>query len=165
MPMVSASIYECFKRWAEIAPGFTPVVTVIAAAVAAGIALQQLRLNRENQRETTAKNVLREYLKLTIDYPMFAAGKFDKASEEEREKYKWFVANFLWAAEEILSFAKDDAVWRDNLQLHANPHREFFVDPTFMKEDFVVYSRDVQLLIQNAINQDRLRTFTTPESH
>ena len=157
--MTSVSIYECFKRWVEIAPGFTPIV----AAAAVGLAFQQLRAIRINQRETTAKNVFREYLKLTIDYPLLAAAKFDKNSEEERERYKWFVANFLWAAEEILSFAKKDVVWRDNLQLHANPHREYFLDPAFMKEDFEVYSRDVQLLIRAAINQDMLRTFTTPQ--
>ena len=56
------SVWDCARDWAQIAPGFTPVVAVAAVLLAWG----QLNLNRANQRETTAKATFREYLKLAV---------------------------------------------------------------------------------------------------
>ena len=58
--------------WAQIAPGFTPIVALIAVLVA----WRQLALNRANQRETTAKAIFRDYLKLAFDNPDLAAGDY-----------------------------------------------------------------------------------------
>ena len=96
-------MWQLLKDWAEIAPGLTPCVALLAAIAAALFAWWQLKLARANQRETTAKTIFREYLKLTIEYPQFAAGGYHEHKGAERERYKWFVANFLWGAEEIHS--------------------------------------------------------------
>jgi hypothetical protein len=144
-------MWQSLKDWAEIAPGLTPCVALLATIAAALFAWWQLKLGRTNQRETTAKTIFREYLKLTLEYPQFAVGGYHEHEGIERERYKWFVANFLWGAEEILSFAGDDNVWKQNLQIHADPHRDYFVDdPTFMKIDYHGYSGDVQALVQDA---------------
>jgi hypothetical protein len=58
-------MWECARNWAQIAPGFTPVVALAAVL----LAWRQLALNRANQRETTAKATFREYLKLAVQYP------------------------------------------------------------------------------------------------
>lgn len=116
---------------------------------------RQLKLGRANQRETTAKTIFREYLKLTIDHPDFAAGGIHKFKGRTREQYKWFVANFLWAAEEILAFAKDDDVWKRNLQLHASVHRDYLASDEFMKSDFLVYSDDVQRFVEETIEEGK----------
>jgi hypothetical protein len=55
-------MWEYAKDWAQIAPGFTPLV----ASAAVLLAWRQLVLNRCNQRETTAKATFREYLKLAV---------------------------------------------------------------------------------------------------
>jgi hypothetical protein len=148
-------MWQELKDWTEVAPSIAPCVTLLAAIAAALFAWWQLRVNRYNQRETTAKNIFREYLKLTIEYPHFALGNYRKHKGIERERYKWFVANFLWGAEEIMSFAGDDNIWKHNLQIHADPHRDYFVgDSNFMAVDYFGYSRDVQTLVDDAINQE-----------
>ena len=89
------------KDWAEIAPGLTPVVALIAVL----IAWRQLALNRSNQRETTAKTTFRDFLKLCVQYPDLASGKPALGKEAD---YEWFVGYFLWAAEEILEYSRKD---------------------------------------------------------
>ena len=55
-------MWEHAKDWAQIAPGVTPVVALIAVLVA----WRQLVLNRANQRENTAKATFRDYLRLAV---------------------------------------------------------------------------------------------------
>jgi hypothetical protein len=62
---------EFIKWWVQVAPGFTPLVALFAVLVA----WRQLALNRENQRETTAKSIFREYLKLAFENPDLADGQ------------------------------------------------------------------------------------------
>jgi hypothetical protein len=96
----------------------------------------QLELNRRNQRETTAKTNFREFLKLCVDYPDLANGK---PSEENGATYSWFVAHFLWAAEEILEFSPEP--WVSNLELHVAYHKDYFdTDTEFRTKDFRTYT-------------------------
>ncbi|MFB9263583.1 hypothetical protein ACFFWD_10420 [Bradyrhizobium erythrophlei] len=141
-------MYEILKEWAVIAPGFTPIVALIAALVA----WRQLRLNRINQRETTAKGVFREYLKLAFDNPDLARGDRSKLARERLEKYEWFVAYMLWATEELLEFAKKDPVWCDNMRCHLLPHKEFFKTDEGFKRELPSYSDDVQALVNRVKN-------------
>jgi hypothetical protein len=52
-----------------------PVLTLLTALTAVGIASRQLSLNRKNQRETTAKATFREFLKMCVQNPDLANGK------------------------------------------------------------------------------------------
>jgi hypothetical protein len=80
---------------------WAPVLAAVAAAGSATVAYLALRVNRQNQRETTAKTNFREFLKLCVEYPDLARGT---PTEENGAKYEWFVAHFLWATEEILKY-------------------------------------------------------------
>jgi hypothetical protein len=140
---------ELAKCWAQIAPGFTPVVALIAVLVA----WLQLALNRRNQRETTAKAVFRDYLRLAFDNPDLAAGDYlALCRAEKKESYEWFVAYFLWAAEEILNFARRDKIWWDNLVGQAEQHRQYFETPQFKKE-LRGYSEKVKDLVNDALKR------------
>src|SRR5262245_20979019 len=106
-------------------PAWAPVLTAMAATCAAiiayrafAVARRQLSACVENQRETTAKTNFREFLKLCAEYPDLARGTPTQANQA---KYEWFVAHFLWAAEEILEYAPGP--WLANLQLHVEYHR------------------------------------------
>jgi len=134
-----------WEDWAKIAPGIAPFVTLVAAC---GFAWWQINIARGNQRETTAKTIFREYLKLTIEHADFAAVKFKK---DQREQYKWFVANFLWAAEEILAFAKGDNVWKRNLELHARVHRDYLASRDFTESELHTYSDEVQRFVEDVV--------------
>jgi hypothetical protein len=141
-------MWACLKDWAEIAPGFTPLVGLFAALVA----WRQLRLNRINQRETTAKAIFREYLKLAFENPDLARGDIGKMTKERLEEYRWFIGYFLWAVEEVLSFAKKDPIWLENVRLQMLAHREFFRTDEKFKRELQSYTPDVQALVSRVLN-------------
>src|ERR1700730_3236009 len=135
-------------------PTWAPVVTAMAATCAATIAFcafsiarQQLGIIVQNQRETTAKTNFREFLKLCVEYPDLARGR---PTEQNRAKYEWFVAHFIWATEEILEFAPGP--WLANLKLHVEYHREYFEkDDDFLKKDFKTYTEELQNFLRGII--------------
>ncbi|MGJ4957746.1 hypothetical protein ACQR1H_19035 [Bradyrhizobium sp. HKCCYLRH2015] len=130
------------REWAKLAP----LVTALVAVVAVAIAWRQFHLNRQNQRETTANATFREFLKLCVQYPDLADGK----PSINKDKYEWFVAHFLWAAEELLEFDRDE--WEKNLKLHLSYHSEFLrTDLRFREEDLPTYSSDLRQFIRNGI--------------
>ena len=138
---------------AKVAPLFTSAAASIAAFVAFLaflVALGQLSLNRKNQRETTAKTNFREFLKLCSQHPDFAYGK-SKATDKNRWEYEWFVAQLLWATEEVLEFAPQE--WRLNLRLHIAYHREYLkTDPRFIKYDLEAYDPTLQKFLRDVLN-------------
>jgi hypothetical protein len=141
-----------------IAPAITSVfalATLVVAICGTRTALTQLRANLENQRETTSKNIWRDYIKLTVDYPQFTQGGFNELRGRERERYKWFVANFLWGAEELLNFVGEDNVWRHNLLIQARHHRDYLTDPTFRREDIFGYTPALRDFVNEAVGQPR----------
>jgi hypothetical protein len=70
--VLTSGVTKVAKHWALVAPGITPLVALLAV----WIAYRQLKLNRTNQRETTAKAAFREYLKLALQHPKLAAGNY-----------------------------------------------------------------------------------------
>jgi hypothetical protein len=131
------------KDWAEIAPGLTPVVALIAVLIAS----VQLALNRIAQRETTAKATFREFLKLCVQHPDLADGK---PPSDKQDEYSWFVAYFLWAAEETLKYSRKE--WKANLRLHMTYHKDYLKnDQRFRNEDLPTYSAAVRKLIRDVI--------------
>jgi hypothetical protein len=97
--------------------------------------------NQLNQRETTAKGIWREYLRLAIEYPKFADGKY----EENETQYTWFLAYLLWGSEEILEF--DEASWKENVKVNLEYHRRYFRKPDFMRKELPLYSAKVKELV------------------
>jgi uncharacterized protein (DUF1330 family) len=135
-------------------PQKAPVLTALAAscaAVIAGFALfvarRQLNLNRENKRETTDKTIFRDFLKLCVEHPDLAYGSF---KNQDRAKYEWFVAHFLWAAEEILEYAP--TAWEPNLRLHVSYHRDYLRnDQRFRNEDWPTYTQRLRDFVDKAL--------------
>ena len=142
-------MFADLQQLASIAPLFTPLVALAALLVA----WRQLALNRENQRETTAKATFREFLKLTVTHPDLAEGRPKK---DDHERYEWFVGYFLWAAEEILEFCPDDEAWRNNLQMLAKFHGPYFRSTEFTKEEYNSYSPLARALIDEAKASDAI---------
>jgi hypothetical protein len=140
-------MWEYAKCWAQIAPGFTPIVALITVL----FAWRQLALNRANQRETTAKTTFREYLRLAVQYPALSRGEYKDLSGDDREQYEWLVGFLLWSAEELLEFKAKEDVWTNNLQMLANYHREYFKSDAFMAQEFKTYSAKTQALIKRTI--------------
>jgi hypothetical protein len=136
-------------------PTWAPVATSIAATCAAiiafrafAVARRQLGIVVQNQKETTAKTNFREFLKLCVEHPDFAYGRI--LTTDDRPQYEWFVAQFLWAAEEIIEFAP--ALWEENLRLHISYHGGYLkYDHQFRTQDFQTYSPNLQTFVDAAI--------------
>jgi ketosteroid isomerase-like protein len=144
-----AKAWEYAKDWALIAPGFTPLVALIAVLVA----WRQLVLNRANQRETTAKATFREYLRLAVRYAELYRGEYKDLKDDKREQFEWLAGFFLWSAEELLEFKAKEDVWTKNLLMIARYHRDYLRSPTFMDHEFGTYSEKTQALIKQAISE------------
>lgn len=140
---------EYARVWAQLAPGLTPLVALTAVF----LAWRQLALNRANQRETTAKAIFREYLKLAVEHPELSGGNYEAVIRDGYlEQYEWFVGYFLWAVEDLFEFAPREVAWERNLQMLANYHSAYFKShPDFMKCEFDTYSPRTQALINRAI--------------
>jgi hypothetical protein len=136
---------------------FAQCFTAIVAGGALWFAWQQVKLNRTNQRETTAKATFREFLKIAVEHPKLADGNYRSIIDDGlKSKYEWFVGYFLWAAEEVLAYveqdAKGDPTWTFNLQMVANRHREYFQSPEFQAE-LSGYNKSIRFLVERAIQR------------
>ena len=108
----------------------------------------QMHRSREYQRENTAKGVYRDYLKMATDNPALANG--DRAVIAELkldEKYKWFVAYFLWACEEVIDFAPDDPAWKKDIESQLKYHKAYLTGSEFKEDELPFYSDKLKSLI------------------
>ena len=138
-----AKQHTSLKTVVQLAQTGAPIV----AAMALGVAWIQLNRNRANQRETTAKATFREFLKLAVEYPELAEGKYQAlARAGQKHKYEWFVAYFLWAAEEILDF--DEKGWKRNLEAVAKKHCTYFQTSEFQNEELPLYNEKARALVK-----------------
>lgn len=130
-----------------------PLVTLVVGLAALVVAWRQLTLNRNNQRETTAKATFREFLKLAVEYPELAEGDYQSLVQQgKKNKYEWFVGYFLWAAEEVLEYAKKDQTWNYNLKMVAGRHHEYFKTPDFQAE-LPGYRTQIKLLVEHVLQR------------
>ncbi len=141
-------MWQFFKGLAEIGPGLTPMVALLAVLVA----WLQLTLNRRNQRETTAKATFRDYLRLAFDHPKLAGGDISRMSAEEFQQYKRFVGIFLWGVEEVLMFAEKDPFWLENLRQQMLAHRQYFRHDIALQQELLSYSPAVRALVDRIKN-------------
>ena len=139
--------WQMLEQAARVAPFLTAVVAVAAFFVA----WRQLRLNRRNQRETTAKAIWREYLKLAFEYPKLASGNIHKMSPDEFSKYEWFIGHLLWGVEEVLFFSDKDQIWQENIRQQLLFHREYFRTSEAFQTELKGYNPAVQQLVKRAV--------------
>jgi hypothetical protein len=142
-------MWDHLKDAATVAPAFTALFalgTFTTALVGVIVALR-------NQRETTAKATFREFLKLCVQHPELAEGKPPAAQHDE---YSWFVAYFLWTAEEILDYSPRK--WRKNLAIHIRYHSQYLLtDQRFRKEDLPTYSAPLRRLLRGTLGEPQER--------
>jgi hypothetical protein len=142
-------VKEVLGALPTIAPVFTAIAAICAATIAFRawrVAKRQLDLSFRNQRETTAKTNFRDFLKLCVDHPKLAFGQ----PAPDTRQYEWFVAQFLWAAEEILEFSQGP--WEQTLRLHVVHHREYLQkDPRFRTQCLPAYTPRLQEFIEDVL--------------
>ena len=106
------------------------IVTAMVALFALVLAWHQLQVTRREGRLTLAKTIYREYLVMAMNNPMFSSPSYPLdnptmhsfwSDVDARERYEFYVAHLLFAAEEILALT-NLPTWRDAIQLHLQYH-------------------------------------------
>jgi hypothetical protein len=110
-------------------------LAAFVAIAAFVIAYLQLESSRDLQLKTMAQDSFQEYLKLTIDEPLFAEGirtcSRDSCKKHE-QNYEWFVSFFLHAAEQVYLVYPDDEGWNRALSNQLCFHRDYLNSPDFV---------------------------------
>jgi len=135
-------------RWifdnAEKLGGLATVVTAVIAFCALIFAYKQIQETRDSQREATAKDVYRDYLKLAFENPKLSnPDKFTnveggwKYKDEwmQDEQYRWFVAFMLNSCDEILSSNPGDETWRRAILEDLKFHKGYLRSTEFKQEE------------------------------
>jgi hypothetical protein len=113
-----AWIWENADKLGALATVATATIAVIALIFAA----KQIAAGKASQREATAKDIYRDYLKLAFEHPDFAyPGERDLKQDNE---YRWFVAFMLNSCDEITECLPGNELWRktilEDLRLHTD---------------------------------------------
>lgn len=90
------------------------IATALVAVLALVIAIWQIKAAENIQREASAREAFKEYLKLAIDKPDFANAQ-PGANKGAKSGYEWFVTYFLYSAEQIYTTYPDDPQWHKGL--------------------------------------------------
>lgn len=107
--MLSPAALRRWSRWSAI-------TTALVAVLALVIAVWQIQAAQAIQREASAREAFKEYLKLAIDKPELADASLSAHSAgTQRSSYQWFVSYFLYSAEQIFAAYPNDAYWQRGL--------------------------------------------------
>jgi hypothetical protein len=137
---------------AEKLGGLATVVAALVALLAICIAIWALISGRNSQREATAKDIYRDYLKLAFDNPEIAAAR--RADSAQEEKYEWFVAFLLTSCDEIVRIMPRDKTWREGICIDLKPHLDYFESEAF-KDDggWKLYSSKFKTIVEEAFRR------------
>jgi hypothetical protein len=127
------------------------VIAVIAAFITAWAAINA----RNSQREATAKDIYRDYLKLAFQHPKFAnpEASGDLAAMRKNEEYRWFVAFMLNSCDEIARIKSRDKGWRKTIRLDLRMHEEYLGSPEFVEDGgWGLYSRELKCIAKETLD-------------
>jgi hypothetical protein len=141
---------EAVTAWAAVGTLAIAIIAACIALYAAIIALRQIREAREIGWNTDAQEAYRSYLQVCVNNPELASPNYQEIKQNalKLEKYGWFVAYLLSAAEKILAVTVDEAEWIYTIRLNIRYHKKYLSDKEgFSDDDFWCYSVDLRKLI------------------
>jgi hypothetical protein len=123
---MSSRVLEHVTAWSTLA-------TAIIAAGALCVAWNQIQSSNDAQREATAQDTYKEYLRLAVENPDLADGLAQvPEAPAARAKYSWFVSYFLHSAEHAF-LADPSEEWRLAIGNQVCFHRAFLTDDEYQK--------------------------------
>lgn len=113
---------------------FSEIATAIIAILALIIAAWQIQASASIQREASAREAFKEYLKIAIDKPELADARLSASdAPDARSRYAWFVTYFLYSAEQIYDIYPDDPAWRNSLAEEICYHQAYLSGTEFQR--------------------------------
>ena len=154
-----------FLEVAEGLGGLATVGTLIVALCALRFAREQISEAKNTQREATAKDIYRDYLKLTFENPKFAnpaefIGEADgnwkrKGEWNKDERYRWFVAFMLNSCDEIARSKQGDKNWRTTIHMDLKAHFDYLESPQFEEDGgWGLYSRELKDIWKDVVKSE-----------
>lgn len=148
----------CFKTgWAALLDvslwvSWANIGTCIVAIVAAGFAYNQWISSKNEARRATAYSAYSKFLELCQQSPDFAYANEDviKANQKDYIQYRWFVAQMLFAFEQILDALPSDPEWKVTISNQLKKHAWHFKGSSSVKRK--EWSKPLQMLIEDVIN-------------
>jgi hypothetical protein len=147
LPQYGSGIMSILET-AEILGGLG---TVAIALIAVWTAIKAVN----SQREATAKDIYRDYLKLAFKNPWFANPREfnDPSNFRKNEQYRWFVAFMLNSCDEIARTKSRDKGWRKTIRLDLRMHAEYLKSPEFDEDGgWGLYSRKLKCIANEALD-------------
>ncbi|NAW78213.1 hypothetical protein CAG60_04885 [Vibrio sp. V33_P6A3T137] len=120
----------CFKTgWAALLDlslwvSLANIVICIVAVVTAVFAYRQWTSSKEEARRATAYSAYSRFLELCLQLPDFAYADEQvlKVNQKDYIQYRWFVAQMLFAFEQILDVLPDDEEWKITISNQLKKH-------------------------------------------
>jgi hypothetical protein len=144
---------DWFWEHAEKIGNLAQVMTMFIALIALIFAYGQISSNIGLQREATAKDIYRDYLKLAFKHPQLAAPTRNLSNND---KYVWFVAFMLNSLEEII--ASGVSGWEDTIREELRYHTIYLGSDKFINEDkgWDLYSEKLENLGREVVNENQI---------
>ena len=124
----------------EIVSNIATAVAAIAALIALGVAWFQVKAGREAQRETVAKEIYRDYLRLALEYPHYAYPDYVHLSanpgSDDFQRYEWFVAFLCYASEEIMEMFGNKPGWESAIISQLGYHYDYLHSDNFVRDHY-----------------------------
>jgi hypothetical protein len=142
-------IWEHAERLGSLAQLALTFIAVIALV----FAYLQIRSSQQSQQQATAKEIYRDYLRLSFDNPSLASPKDDDQEIISDYRYRWFVAVMLNACEEILATFGNDDTWNNVVLAEMEYHKTYLHSQFFLstREDrgWELYSSELRALFES----------------
>lgn len=156
----SKDVAEALSYWAT-AGGI--LVTIVAGSAA----YWKYRRDQRAHRWDQAVESMGRFMDLGIEHPEFYPGCWSTGVQSDpvrKNKYTYFMARFLWAAEDILmNMPPDDHMWHQALKKTMYEHADYFRSPE-AAEELAGYCQPLQQLVAEALKDPAARQAeTTPK--
>ena len=120
---------DMWIKWGALAVPFI-------ALGAIKVALNQLKVSREETRRSTAYTAYQQYLSLCLEHSDLAKGCESEIYKDDFKygKYKWFLSNMLFSFEQIIEVLPKDKEWKSSIKSQLLRHRWHLVKAKSIKE-------------------------------
>jgi hypothetical protein len=125
--------------------------TFIIATVAAVFAYKQWASSKEEARRATAYSAYSKFLELCQQSPDLAYGdeQLIKANQKDYIQYRWFIAQMLFAFEQILDVLPNDDEWKTSIRNQLKKHAWHLRKSSSIKRK--EWNKPLQALIEEVI--------------
>jgi hypothetical protein len=143
---------------AQIAFWWSGAAAFVVAALSGGAASFKYWRELKARRWDRAHKSYEGFLDIAINNPEFISGYWSEATRttEEKNKFRWFMARFLWAAEQaLLGVPERRKEWEQVVKVMLREHRDF-ITASEAKDEVDCYYGPLRDLIAEIRNTETL---------